>query len=764
MQSKKLFFVGKYKIKGVKNYASLNNCMKYIESKKVLGLDIETTKKYSDHAYSEINYKGGLDPYLSNIVMLQIGDLEEAYVIDVRDFSRRELQPIIDFLDYNDEVTFVGANLKFEGKHLKHKFGIRLKKIWDVMICDMILTNGLGYRYSLAHMSNRYLGIEEKKENSLFSDDEYSKKVTMDDYMLMENENLLTPFEIADDYYIDKSTRMQFVRIGKKHFSAEQVNYGSDDIVLPLLIRERQILGRKLPSGEIYNPKRCFRLENSFTQVLADIELQGMDFDKQYWLNIADKNEAIHAERTRILEEYVIKEYPKYMGQYNLFSGRIDCTIEWSSPKQVVDFFKSLEICPREWSSSKKAVAYTVGATALTKKLPKKHKIAYMKDKWPEKIENTDDMILAFLLVSKANQAITTFGRDFLKYVHPITGKIHTSFRQILNTGRMSSSRPNMQNISSGDFRNAFRVKKGRMMLNNDYSSQESRVLADLCGDKSFVDFFTNGDPFFGQDFHAYTAQKVFRLKEDNPELIVNPKDLPTGGSNPDFNKDDNERRADAKTVNFGFAYGKSAKGFSEDFGISIEETEAFLESYLEAFPGLRSFFEKQKKFVVDNGFIIIDKYTDRRWFSTDHDKMGAASKEAMSYFPDDYKRMLPEERKKFKAELYEEYPHIKDLWRTWGRIKGSLERKGLNYPIQGLASSQIKMALCALRHFTIINELDQFLPINIVHDEVLADVPEDDAEDYGKVLSHYMMWGANELMTNKFMKADTVISPVWTH
>lgn len=763
MQVRELYFIGNYKIDGVENYSDIDTCVEYVKTKKVLGLDIETKRAFKDGQYDERIYKGGLDPYFSKICMLQIGDLDKSFVIDVRDFSNEELKPLIDFIHYNDEVIFVGVNIKFEGKFLKHYYGIRLKRVWDCMICDINLTNGLPLRYSLAHLAERYLGIPPAKEATLFSDYEYSRKVSMDDRRLQENEHLLTPFEIEDNYYIDKSTRLQFIRIGDKPFTKEQVLYGTDDIIIPLLVRERQLLGRELPSGEIYNPKFCHRLENTFTQVLADIELEGKDFDKEYWLELAEKNEQLYQEQKLELEAYVNMHYPQYAGQFNLFTGQLDCMIEWTSPKQVVEFFKFLDICPKEFSKSTKKEEYTVGATALLKTLPNKLKVAYMKNRW-QPIEDLDSMVLAFLILKKTEQSITTFGRDWIKYVHPITGKIHSNYRQILNTGRMSSSNPNLQNITGGDFRKAFRVSEGNVMLNNDYSSQESRILADLSGDKSFVDFFLHGDPFFGEDFHSYTATKVFRIKEGNPDLVVEPKDLPDGSKNENFDSGDSEMRDNAKTVNFGFAYGKNERGFSEDFGCTIEEARDFINSYLTAFPGLRVFFDKQKKFAVDNGFIQISRKTDRRWFFNNYDEMNNAKEEALEYYPEDYRTYTKEQKQEFKENLYEEYPHVRDLWRIHMRLKGSLERRGLNYPIQGLASEQLKFSLNALRHDLITNNINDLRIVNVVHDEVLGKCPEQKGEQYGDKLSYYMKLGGDFFCRNKFMKASTVISQVWEH
>ena len=122
------------------------------------------------------------------------------------------------------------------------------------MVVEMCLCNGLPDRsYSLAGLAKRYLGVGEVKELTLFAD---NSVITMDDDILINNEHAITPFEVADDEAIDKSTRLEFINIGDRPFTAKQILYGSDDIKYPLLIRERQLQGRKLPNGEIYAPQK----------------------------------------------------------------------------------------------------------------------------------------------------------------------------------------------------------------------------------------------------------------------------------------------------------------------------------------------------------------------------------------------------------------------------------------------------------------------------------------------------------------------------
>ena len=78
-------------------------------------------------------------------------------------------------MDNNKEVTFVGHNLRFEQLHLKHRYGIRFRTIWDTMLAEMCLFNGMTLRYGLADLAERYLGIEKAKPIQLFEDTKYQQ-------------------------------------------------------------------------------------------------------------------------------------------------------------------------------------------------------------------------------------------------------------------------------------------------------------------------------------------------------------------------------------------------------------------------------------------------------------------------------------------------------------------------------------------------------------------------------------------------------------
>jgi DNA polymerase-1 len=161
--------------------------------------------------------------------------------------------------------------------------------------------------------------------------------------------------------------------------------------------------------------------------------------------------------------------------------------------------------------------------------------------------------------------------------IDPATGRIHTSFNQtVTQTGRLSSSQPNLQNIpikteEGRKIRKAFVPgKNGWVLLSCDYSQIELRILAHLSGDENLMEAFKKD-----LDIHVHTASLIFGVKEDE----VSP-----------------EMRNIAKTVNFGIVYGMSPYGLSKDLGIEVEKAGVFIDSYFQRYPKVSRFIEYQIK------------------------------------------------------------------------------------------------------------------------------------------------------------------------
>ena len=280
-------------------------------------------------------------------------------------------------------------------------------------------------------------------------------------------------------------------------------------------------------------------IEQPLTIVLCDMELEGFPLDKDTLLSFKE----IYQEKLNILT----KEIHELAGEeFNI-----------NSPKQVSHIlFEKLNL-----KGNKK------GSTSV-------EVLESLKDAHP--------IIPKILEYRKYAKIISTYVDGLIPFIHE-DGKVHSTFNQALTTtGRLSSSEPNLQNISTRDeegkqIRKAFFYKeKNLSILSLDYSQIELRILAHLSGATSMINFFNNDE-----DVHASTAIKIFNLDRE-----------PTSA----------ERRQ-AKTVNFGIVYGISDYGLSEQLDCSIFEAKEIIKNFYQAFPEIKRFLNHLIDEATEKGY-----------------------------------------------------------------------------------------------------------------------------------------------------------------
>jgi DNA polymerase I len=178
-------------------------------------------------------------------------------------------------------------------------------------------------------------------------------------------------------------------------------------------------------------------------------------------------------------------------------------------------------------------------------------------------------LLLQYRSISKLK---STYTDTLPKLVDPRTGRIHTSYNQaVTNTGRLSSSDPNLQNIpvrgeEGRGIRRAFIADQGSLILSADYSQIELRVLAHLSGDRVLCEAFSAGE-----DIHLRTAVEVFNIFPG----MVTP-----------------EMRRQAKVINFGVIYGQGAFSLAKELGVTPKQAKAFIDNYFERHAGARLFLD----------------------------------------------------------------------------------------------------------------------------------------------------------------------------
>ena len=200
-----------------------------------------------------------------------------------------------------------------------------------------------------------------------------------------------------------------------------------------------------------------------------------------------------------------------------------------------------------------------------------------------EKLQGKSLIIDYILDYRKLSKIYSTYAEGLKKYIQK-DGKIHTIYNQsATQTGRLSSSEPNLQNISVRDeqgkeIRKAFLPEDGCVLISSDYHQIELRMLAHMANETSLIEAFKEGI-----DIHTKTAMDVFHKPQDE----ITPQD-----------------RRSAKTVNFGIVYGISDFGLSEQLGVSRYEAHDFIERYYAAYPKIRTYMDKIVKDCEEKGYV----------------------------------------------------------------------------------------------------------------------------------------------------------------
>ena len=291
-------------------------------------------------------------------------------------------------------------------------------------------------------------------------------------------------------------------------------------------------------------------MEEPLLKVLSDMEMEGVKIDLA---QLRKYSSALSAEMETIQGR--IRE----MAQ--------EPTLNIMSPKQIGPLlFEKLRLDPK---MKPKSGRYTYPTDEET--------LSALADKHP--IINE---ILEFRGVKKL---LSTYIEPFPGYISSVTGKVHTTFNQALTaTGRLSSSKPNLQNIPirtdrGKEIRKAFVPSRpDGLIVSADYSQIELRIMAHLSCDKHLIEAFRAG-----QDVHAITASKIFGI--------------PLGDVTSD-------QRRIAKTANFGIMYGISSFGLAQRLKIGRGEAKKIIEDYFANFPAISSYIEDTLTAARENGYV----------------------------------------------------------------------------------------------------------------------------------------------------------------
>ena len=747
---------------------SVEESLKILEPLRVVGLDTETT---------------GTEIWQGKLLTLQLGNKENQVVIDCVTTDAKKYK---DYLE--SDRLFIIHNAKFDLRWL-YKEHIVVRNVYDTYLAEKILFLGFPpgiVSLSLQACCDRYLHI-----------------------------------------YLDKTVRGQ-IHAG---MTEEVIVYAANDVV-----HLEDIMDLQLKTITARGQKVALDIENEFVRVLAYIEYCGIKLDPVKWKAKMDKD----AERLRVAEQKLNKwvvDYVMKKGDPSLIARNYD-THKKGKPAKLADnvyvvipqpsLFAEFDTGPQciiNWNSSKQVIRLfeELGFDLLVKDKKTGKMKKSVESKFIELQASKSSIVPLYLEYSAAFKVVTSFGQNFLDAINPVTQRIHPTFNQMMDTGRLScgsggkgkggktkdddiaeeaddnkdtSTQANNKSVNvqqlpaTEETRAAFVPEKGHLLVDCDYGDQEGHVFTELSNDREWIAFYN--DPA-QRDGHSFVAKMCF------------PKDL-DGVAEKDVKKVRKDLRDLAKKARFCFNYNGQAPTMATNCNIPVDFATEIYNNYFKRFNGIASYFKVQKRDMWNRGYILISKVTGLRAYIYDYPILKGIErrKNGMEDFWDIYKAardsgrviseippsVMQEIAKKFaqgapieeiavrysykvkKAgkveerfiDINRETVYVSVMKHLWKR-KSASDNQSCNYPSQGTAAAMTKIA--GIRYFNhLVNDglIFKVLIPNDVHDEYLIEPPEEIAEQEAKKLSECMEYAAAIFCKKVTIKAVPEIGSCWIH
>lgn len=747
---------------------SVEESLKILEPIQIVGLDTETT---------------GTEIWQGKLLTLQLGNKENQIVIDCLTVNVKLYKS---YLESNR--LFIIHNAKFDLRWL-YKEHIVVRNVYDTYLAEKILFLGFPpgiVSLSLQACCDRYLHI-----------------------------------------YLDKTVRGQ-IHAG---MTEKVIIYAANDVV-----HLEDIMNLQLNTINARGQKVALDIENEFVRVLAYIEYCGIKLDPVKWKAKMAKD----AERLKIAEQKLndwVLDYVMKKGDASNIARNYDANIRGKKAKLADNVYVVIPSpslfpeydtgpqCIINWNSSKQVIRLfeELGFDLLVKDKKTGKMKKSVESKFIELQANRSTIVPLYLEYSAAFKMVTSFGQNFLDAINPVTQRIHPTFNQMMDTGRLScgsggkgkggktkdddvaeeederkdtSTQANDKSVNiqqlpaTEETRAAFVPEKGHMLIDCDYGDQEGHVFTELSNDKEWIAFYNDPNQ---RDGHSFVAKMCF------------PKDL-DGIEEKDVKKVRKDLRSLAKKARFCFNYNGQAPTMATNCNIPIDFATEIYNNYFKRFNGIASYFKTQKRDMWNRGYILISKITGLRAYIYDYPILKGIErrKNSMEDFWDIYKAardsgrvvseippsVMQEIAKRFaegkpieeiavtysykvkKAgkveerfiDINRETVYVSVMKHLWKR-KSASDNQSCNYPSQGTAAAMTKIA--AIRYFNhLVNDglIFKVLIPNDVHDELLIEPPMEIAEQEAKKLSECMEYAADIFCKKVSIKAEPEIGLCWIH
>jgi len=632
----------------------------FLNNDKALGCDLETN---------------GLDVHKNDILLVIIGNKQHQIVIDLRDKDIERETTI--FLDAIKNRQIIGHNIKFDYKFILKKLGVNFTQLYDTMIAEQRIYQGLGmtdknpigYSFSLLATTTRRL------PNAALT--------------------------------IDKSTRSRFIGANKEDFIYvnKDITYSAKDVEDLIDIKDLQDIDIKKANQNLL----IYGIEMPLIRPVAQAEIKGIAMRESKWININNRNIKLKYKLELELDKEILrlrdflpltKEDRLYLigGKYDRQRAspiKVDFTglfgepvrsnevfgikskkdkklnfqpslMNYSSSDQIIDLFARLKqplptksggyaipiLGEKREQKGKQTIVKVVIANEYEGFTTGAKELESFLNEHPE--VPTKSLIKMIIKHGQLSTRIDTFGQKFIDtYKNSVTGKFHTMYRQCeainarFQSGDAKHGYYNSQNIPKEKiYRNCFVADVGYSISTHDLTGAEVVILASKSQDKNLIRMALEEDDIHspvatavwkaiflyraGLDLNLWVdANSYFRVIQNRQkveqyieEFISKNAELPIENIKENYDKYKNfyitkkhnkEFRTKFKNSTFGSVYGMYAKKAAKTLNITIEEGRIKLHVIKSMLVDTFKLVEANAKLAVTQGYLILNPRTNSR-------------------------------------------------------------------------------------------------------------------------------------------------------
>lgn len=630
---------------------------------------------------------------------------------------------------------------KFDYEVIKCTCDIALSIYWDTMIAARLLNENEKASLKEQYITKIDPSIEKYSIEHLFKDVEYA----------VVDPELFALYAATDAFMTYKLYEWQVSKMNLPENSKIKNLFFNIEMPIVTISAEMELEGMSIdiPYSERLS-KKYHKLVDE-VQNKIDIELQNLSNTISEWRKTEEAN--FHPKSKK----------PNKNGEYTYQKSKneqLSDPPELTSPTQFAILLYDILKCP-----------------VVDKKSPR--------GTGEDIIKKLDYPICKLILELRGLQKlIGTYIDKLPECVDSKDNRLHASFNQLgTDTGRFSSSDPNLQNIpsKSKNIRLMFCAKEGYRIIGADYSAQEPRLTAFYSNDPEMIKAYDEN-----KDLYAVIASLSFDQPYEDclefypvgTEIEFEGKKVICGNKT-HLNPEGKHRRTLAKSILLGLLYGRGAKSVGEQIGKTKEEAQEIIDKFFKSFPSVKIWIDKTMENARKYGYvedivgrrrrlpdILLPQFTvtDLSIKSVNNPILGSKGLYSNKVNPkvDKYLKELKEAKGLQQVNKIKESAKLDNIEvKNNGGLISQAERQAVNSRVQGGAATLTKLALIKIYNDKRLRDIGANL-INTVHDEILMEVPKEYVEEGQQYLAEDMINSAKDVVNTVPMKVDTYCVKNW--